>query len=200
VLGEIRTLAQDMEFAVDQLVEVAVRALSPGVNDPFTAVTCVDVLGDALRRVATRRPSSPVRRDEDGVPRVVGHPITLASLLDAAFNQLRQYGAGSVAVTIRLLETVAALAAQAGRADDLEALRRHVEEIREHSAASGRDRRGQRATSIISRPPIVRCVVRKGGRATPPRRSETLERGPRPLGSGSFPRMARSARPPSQGP
>jgi uncharacterized membrane protein len=140
VLGSIRTLAQDMEFAVEQLVEVGVRALSPGVNDPFTAVTCIDVLGDALRRVATRPLPSPVRRDGHGVPRVIRHPITFPSLLDAAFNQLRQYGASSVAVTIRLLETIAAIAAQAARADDLEALRRHVEEIRARSTAAGDDR------------------------------------------------------------
>ncbi len=141
LLGSVRTLAQDIEFAVDQLVEVGVRALSPGVNDPFTAVTCIDVLGDALRNLATRPLPSRVHRDDDGTPRVVTRATTFPALLDAALNQLRQYGAGSVAVTIRLLETITAVAAQARRADDLAALREHVAEIRAGSTATGRDRR-----------------------------------------------------------
>ena len=54
VLGHQRTSDQDIEFGVNQLVEIAVRALSPGLNDPFTAITCVDHLGSALCRLATR--------------------------------------------------------------------------------------------------------------------------------------------------
>ena len=53
-LGNQRTQGQDIEFAVNQLVEIATRALSPGVNDPFTAMTCVDQLGSALSRLARR--------------------------------------------------------------------------------------------------------------------------------------------------
>ena len=55
--GNQRTDAQDIEFAVHQLVEIAARALSPGVNDPFTAITCVDRLGSALCRLAQARPA-----------------------------------------------------------------------------------------------------------------------------------------------
>ncbi|MGH8598824.1 MAG: DUF2254 domain-containing protein, partial [Gammaproteobacteria bacterium] len=61
VLGSQRTPVQDVEFAVNQLVEIAVRALSPGVNDPFTAVACVDRLGAALSRLAQRGVPSPYR-------------------------------------------------------------------------------------------------------------------------------------------
>ena len=63
VLGNQRTATQDIEFAIHQLVEIAVRALSPGINDPFTAITCVDRLGSALRRLAHRDLPSRYRFD-----------------------------------------------------------------------------------------------------------------------------------------
>ena len=63
VLGHQRTSGQDIEFGVNQLVEIAVRALSPGLNDPFTAITCVDHLGSALCRLASRDMPSPYRHD-----------------------------------------------------------------------------------------------------------------------------------------
>ena len=66
-IGPQRNLTQDVEFAIDQLVEVAVRALSPGVNDPFTAIACVDRLGEALCALAGREVPSPYRYD-DGRP------------------------------------------------------------------------------------------------------------------------------------
>jgi uncharacterized membrane protein len=61
-----RTLVQDVEFAIDQLVEVTVRALSPGVNDPFTAISCIARLGAALCTLAEKVIPSPYRHDEDG--------------------------------------------------------------------------------------------------------------------------------------
>ena len=71
VVGSQRTSVQDVELAVNQLVEIAVRALSPGVNDPFTAVACVDRLGAALSRLAQREMPSPCRRDAENKLRVV---------------------------------------------------------------------------------------------------------------------------------
>lgn len=49
--GPYRTLAQDVSFGLDQLVEIALRALSPAVNDTFTAMTCIDWIGDSLYKV-----------------------------------------------------------------------------------------------------------------------------------------------------
>lgn len=122
ILGAECTLTQDVEFAVDRLVEVAVRALSPGVNDPFTAMTCVDRLGEALCQLAERVLPSPSRYDADGRLRAVAHPVTFKGVTDAAFNQIRQYGRGSAAVTIRLLEVIAGIAARASREEDRAAL------------------------------------------------------------------------------
>lgn len=110
--GHRRTLVQDIEFAIDQLVEVAVRALSPGVNDPFTAINCVDRLGAALCALADRVIPSPYRYDDDGVLRVITDTSTIQGIVDASFDQVRQAARKDASVTIRLLETIAAVARQ----------------------------------------------------------------------------------------
>jgi uncharacterized membrane protein len=129
VLGNQRTSGQDIEFAVNQLVEIAVRALSPGVNDPFTAMTCVDHLGSALCRLAQRDMPSPYRHDSQDQLRVITPVFTFPDVTDAAFNQIRQYGRSSTAVTIRLLETIAEVARFAQRPEDRAALLRHARMI-----------------------------------------------------------------------
>jgi uncharacterized membrane protein len=108
--GPRRTLAQDVEYAIDQLVEVAVRALSPGVNDPFTAVNCVDRLGAALCALAEREFPSRFRFDGQGILRVVTDTSTASGIIEACFDQIRQAAEGNVSLTIRLLETIAEVA------------------------------------------------------------------------------------------
>lgn len=134
ILGSRRTDTQDAEFAVNQLVEVAVRALSPGINDPFTAVTCIDRLGEALAKLAEREMPSPYRTDDDGRVRVVGYPPSFADIADAALNMIRQYGRDSAAVTIRLLETIRVVAEHVTRDEDRAALERHAVMIERDSA------------------------------------------------------------------
>ncbi|MDQ2686925.1 MAG: DUF2254 domain-containing protein [Armatimonadota bacterium] len=129
VLGPHRTMTQDAGFGVDQLVEVAIRALSPGINDPFTAVTCLDRLGAGLARLATRRMPSARRYDDDGALRVVAEPLLFPEMVDASFDQIRQYGSDSYLVTLRLLETLEAVGAQAEGDDHRDALRRQAELI-----------------------------------------------------------------------
>jgi uncharacterized membrane protein len=128
-LGNQRTSGQDIEFAVNQLVEIAIRALSPGVNDPFTAMTCVDRLGSALCRLAQRDMPSPYRHDTQDQLRVIAPVFTFQDFTDAAFNQIRQYGRTSTAVAIRLLETIAEVAGFAHRPEDRAALLRHAKMI-----------------------------------------------------------------------
>jgi uncharacterized membrane protein len=112
------------------MVEVAVRALSPGINDPFTAIVCVDWLAEALGRLAGRSIPSPRRLDDDGTLRVVTRAVTFADVADAAFNQIRQYGSGSASVMIRLLEALARVAYVAGRPEDQAAIIRHAHLVR----------------------------------------------------------------------
>jgi uncharacterized membrane protein len=128
-LGNQRTSGQDIEFAVNQLVEIAIRALSPGVNDPFTAMTCVDHLGSALCRLAQQDRPSPYRHDTQDQIRVMAPVFTFPDVTDAAFNQIRQYGRSSAAVAIRLLETIAEIARFVHRPEDRAALLRHARMI-----------------------------------------------------------------------
>jgi uncharacterized membrane protein len=129
VLGNQRTMGQDIEFGLNQLVEVAVRALSPGLNDPFTAVACVDHIGSALCRLAARERPSPYRRDNDGKLRAIARFAAFPTLADAAFNQIRQYSRSSPALMIRLLETIAVVADFVQRPEDRAALVRHADMI-----------------------------------------------------------------------
>lgn len=129
VFGSQRTEQQDIEFSIDQLVEIAVRALSPGINDPFTAIRCIDQLNAALCHFAQQEIPSPYRYAHNNQLRVIAEPITFAEVTDTAFNQIRQYGQSSVAVTMRLLEAIAVIASFTHRTSDQIALRRHADMI-----------------------------------------------------------------------
>lgn len=129
--GSERTPTQDPEFAVHQLVEVALRALSPGINDPFTALNCVDRLGAALAILGERRLPSRYLRDNENRLRIITEPYTYTGVVDAAFNQIRQSAAGNMAVTLRLLETIATLAEGDLPKPHREALREQAEAIHE---------------------------------------------------------------------
>lgn len=110
VIGSERTPTQDPEFAIRQLVEIALRALSPGVNDPFTAIAVIDRLGVSLAYMMRRGPAVGVWSDDEGQARVFTPTATFRGIVDAAFNQIRQSGEGQPAILIRLLETFAQLA------------------------------------------------------------------------------------------
>jgi uncharacterized membrane protein len=109
IVGAKRSPEQDIEHLINQLVEVAVRALSPGINDPFTAINCIDYLGAALSELARRRLPSPWHFDGEDRLRLVTRPQTFDGALSAAVDQIRQHGRRDVAVTIRLLEMLATL-------------------------------------------------------------------------------------------
>jgi len=111
IIGPNRTATQDLEFSVRQLVEIAVRALSPGINDPLTAITCIDRLGAALALLGRRALRSHHLRDQHGRVRVLTDPYTYPGVVGAAFNQIRQHARGNVAVSLRLLTIIAAVSA-----------------------------------------------------------------------------------------
>jgi uncharacterized membrane protein len=108
-LGDERSVEQDLEYAVCQLVEIALRALSPSLNDPFTAIAVLDRFGAALCALAGRE--LPEGRTARGGRLRVDRPATgYAGLLDAMFHMLREAGEGQPAVMIRSLEVMAAVA------------------------------------------------------------------------------------------
>lgn len=111
IIGGSRTAYQDPEFGIQQLVEVAVRAMSSGINDPFTAITCVDRLTGLLCRIAPVPARPPTRLDDAGRPRLYLDPVDFSGVADAAFDQIRQFSSGIPAVSIRLLEGLAEIAA-----------------------------------------------------------------------------------------
>ena len=133
IVGLRRLKTQDIEFAINQLVEIAVRALSPGINDPFTAMACIDRLGAALAHLAERDIPSAYRYDEAGHLRLVVDSVTFAGVVDAAFNQIRQYGRSSVAVTIRLLEAIAVIGEHVTNDQERSVLMRHAAMIKRGS-------------------------------------------------------------------
>lgn len=125
VIGPRRTSRQDVEFAARQLVEVAVRALSPGINDPFTAIAVLDHLGAALSRVSGRE-LPPSQFLKDGQVRLVMPVTDYNGLTDMMFHQIRQNGASHPAVMLRLLEVLTAVAGQEHDPGRRESLRRHA--------------------------------------------------------------------------
>lgn len=105
-LGPTRTLQQDIEFGVLQIVDIALKAISPAVNDPTTAVGCVDQLSRILIRFASREIPETHLYDLRGVARVSIHWIDFEHLLDSAFEQIRMYSKGDLAVSLRLLRAL----------------------------------------------------------------------------------------------
>lgn len=146
VVGAKRTPEQDVEFAAGQLAEVAVRALSPSVNDPFTAIACLDWLGAGLCRAANGHEPGPVRTDDEGRPRILFHsPLTFAGLVDHSLDLIRQHGAGMPAVAIRMLETLEeVLRCTGGRRDAVLVLREHAEKVHRAATAAFDDPRDLR--------------------------------------------------------
>ncbi len=133
VLNDQRTLVQDLGFGVHQLVEIAVRALSPSVNDPFTALACLDRLAAALASIATRRSPSPYRRDADGRLRVIARPLTMDELTHVAFDPILRHGSRNAAILAKMLEVIATVARRTGR-PDLRAALLHQAQLIERDA------------------------------------------------------------------
>lgn len=127
VLGQQRLRLQDVEFPVNQLVEIAVRALSPGINDPFTAMACVDQLASGLAQLVERSIPAGYRYGEDGELRLLTDALTFTGVIAAAFDQIRQHGRSDVAVTMRLLEAIATIAPHTRTREQRDVLSRQAE-------------------------------------------------------------------------
>jgi uncharacterized membrane protein len=130
-----RTPVQDLEFSVRHLVEVALRALSPGVNDPYTAAAVIDRLSASLTRLVAARLPPGVFRDAEGATRVVCERPTHASLIGAAFDQIRQNGGDKPFILIHLAEAVGKIAVAVRTGEQAAALREQLRLIEE---AAGR--------------------------------------------------------------
>ncbi|MGI8610887.1 MAG: DUF2254 domain-containing protein [Sphingomicrobium sp.] len=111
-VGNNRTPSQDILFLVDELVEIAARALSSGVNDPYTAITCLDWLGAAVAQMGRRRMPSPRRVDRQGTVRVIAVPDSYAGFVERGFGRMRPYVARDVTAALHMLDTLAQVSAR----------------------------------------------------------------------------------------
>lgn len=129
LFGIQRTPTHDVEFALNQLVEIAVRALSPGINDPFTAITCLNWLGRALCQITERAFPSRYHYDKEQTLRVISQLETFERLADTVFNQIREAAQTNTAVTLHLLKTIANVLAFSKNHEVKVVLLRHAERI-----------------------------------------------------------------------
>ncbi len=158
-LSRYRTVHQDASFGIRQIVDIALRALSPSTNDTTTAVMCVDYLTAILARVASRNiPSS--HRYEDGELRVITVGPTFEGLVTESFNQIRDSAGGNVGVMLRMLgalQTIASLTTDLSRRQALHEQVEWIAELAKRTLASPHDR-----TRVESRLAHVREALKTG--------------------------------------
>jgi len=134
-IGNGRTPTQDVEYAVNQLTEMAVRAMSPAINDPFTAMTCLDHIGDGLVKFIRQGEKSSHYYDRNGRLRLVLEPVTFDALLSAAFDMLRHASCDNASVLLHMLEAIDAIGREAQAPEARQLLLRHVRLIQAESQA-----------------------------------------------------------------
>ena len=127
--GNQRKPDYDIEFTLKQLVEIAIRAISPAVNDPFTAVRCIDRLSVSLCHALQRTEQSAYVFDPSGDLRLIANPVSFEQMTNDAFDQIRQYGRTDAAVTLRLLEAIETIGQHAHSDKNKQPLRRQAEMI-----------------------------------------------------------------------
>lgn len=139
VAGAYRTLPQDVSFGFDQLVEIALRALSPAVNDTFTGMTCVDWIADCLCRIAPIWHPHRIRRDAEGDIRVIAFQPSFDRLVERTFDTIRQAAIGMPAIMIRQLDAIAKVIEQVPDRRRRTALIRQAEAIQRSNLATVAD-------------------------------------------------------------
>jgi uncharacterized membrane protein len=142
ITGPLRTLSQDIAFGIDQMVEIAIRALSPAVNDTFTAMTCIDWLGDSLCKIAVEWHPDAFHRDRLGNIRLISAPVSYERLVERSFEKVRQASGGMPAVLIRQLDALSKVmaVAPAGRSQVIIDQAAMIERVSERTVPEPADR------------------------------------------------------------
>jgi uncharacterized membrane protein len=154
-IGNQRTPTQDTVYAVNQLVEMAVRAMSPAINDPFTALTCLDYLGQGLALFARQKQEDPYVYDKEGQLRLVFEPVDLEELFNAAFDMIRHASCDNARVLLHMLEVIDSIQKETSEPQVIEQLLCHADLIQAESQAGAlieQDRKliAQRYKSLIA--------------------------------------------------
>jgi uncharacterized membrane protein len=133
-IGQHRTLEEDADFAFAQISEIAIRALSPAINDTYTGLSSIDWLGDSLRLFATLPPLNGAWQTKQGKVRLLVPPLPFARVARTAFEFIRHAAADNPAVCLRLLQTCARLAPQLHNDEQRHAILDQVEAVHEAAA------------------------------------------------------------------
>jgi uncharacterized membrane protein len=128
--GSQRSLLQDIDYGLQELVVMACTALSPAINAPLTAIICVDRLGLILGEISARPPPSPYKISRKEQLRVISDPDTFERLMNTGFNQIRQYGHTQFEVMERQLNAIEAIAYRTTNPGFLNILQYHAELVR----------------------------------------------------------------------
>jgi uncharacterized membrane protein len=126
-LGNNRNPIQDVEYAINQLAEIALRAMSPAINDPFTAMTCLDYIGAGLALFVETDHPRHYFSDTNGTPRLYIEPVKLSELFSAAFDMLRHVSCDNALVLLRMLDAIETIGQKTVREDQRRALMQQVD-------------------------------------------------------------------------
>ena len=143
-LGRERTFEQDPKYPIRLLVDIAIKALSPAINDPTTAVQTIDQLEDLLRRLGAAELDAGYTADENGALRLVFPTPTWEDYLTLAFDEIRQFGSSSVQVMRRMRSALVGLADALPSEERVNAVRRYLEHLDHVIEASPFDFEDQR--------------------------------------------------------
>ena len=171
VVSRQRTVEQDVAFGIRQLVDIAMKALSPGINDTTTAVMCVDYLTAILVRLAPRRIAAAHWLDQDAL-RVIARGPSFAGLVSESFDQIRQNAGGNVAVLSRMLgalETIASRTLSPVRRRVLAQTLDEIAETAERTIEAPHDQAGfvnrlTRVREVLAAEPVVFVREHQDGR------------------------------------
>lgn len=129
-LSRYRTVEQDPSFGIRQIVDIALKALSPGINDTSTAITCIDYLSAILVRLANRKFPC-LQRQENGEPIFLGIAPNFDGLLGEALNDIRGSAGGNTAVIVRMAHAIEVVSSQTHQPLRLAALHEHLDRLSE---------------------------------------------------------------------
>ncbi|WP_246449260.1 DUF2254 domain-containing protein [Sphingomonas sabuli] len=130
-VGNLRTPFQDLHFLIDELVDIAARAMSSGVNDPFTARTCIDWLAAGAAEMAGREAASRYRLDAEGVLRVIMPEVTFGDVMQRGFGAVRSYVAHDLIAADHTIVMLASLSGRCRTGDQLQCVRYQVDGLME---------------------------------------------------------------------
>lgn len=129
VIGARRTPIQDIQYTLEKISEIALRALSPGVNEPFVAIKCVDYLSLAMSTLTNREAPASRRSDKDGKLRVVVSPILFDSVLKEAFDPIVHYARSDYSVMQSVIAAIDAIWQQNDNPDHAEVLSKFLDSL-----------------------------------------------------------------------